>query len=101
MKVGLGDVAMMNGEEKNRGLWKIGIIERLIPGRNGVVRAVRLRAGKSHLEKSIQLHYPLELQCEIKIQKGLILKGKRFYMQQRMQKQLSGKELKMKKMNSN
>ena len=58
MKVGLGDVAMMNGEEKNRGLWNIGIIERLIPGRNGVVRAVRLRAGKSHLEKSIQLHYP-------------------------------------------
>ena len=44
-----GDVVMIKGEEKNRGLWKIGIIHRLIPGRDGVVRAVRLRAGKSHL----------------------------------------------------
>ena len=42
-----GDVVIIKSEEKNRGYWKLGIIEERIPGRDGVVRAARLRAGKS------------------------------------------------------
>ena len=38
IKVDPCDVVMIKGGEKNRGLQKIGIIERLIPGRDGVVR---------------------------------------------------------------
>ena len=58
-----GDVVMIKGEEKNRALWKIGIVTELIPGRDNIVRAVRLRAGKSFMERPIQFLYPLELHC--------------------------------------
>jgi hypothetical protein len=59
-----GDVMLIKGDEKNRGLWKIGIVEQLIPGRDGVVRGVKLRAGKSFMERPIQFLYPLELHCD-------------------------------------
>jgi hypothetical protein len=59
-----GDVMLIKGDEKNRRLWKIGIVEQLIPGRDGVVRGVRLRAGKSFMERPIQFLYPLELHCD-------------------------------------
>jgi hypothetical protein len=41
-----GDVVLIKGDERNRGKWKIGIIESFIVGRNGVIRGARLRAGK-------------------------------------------------------
>ena len=59
-----GDVVIIKGEERNRGLWKLGIVEELFPGRDGVVRSVRLRPGKSYLERPIQHLYPLELSCD-------------------------------------
>ena len=37
---------------------------KLIKGRDGVVRAIRLRASKSYLECAIQHLYPMELSCE-------------------------------------
>ena len=36
-------------------------MDKLIPGRDGIVRAVQLRAGKSFLERPVQHPYPLEL----------------------------------------
>ena len=36
----------------------------MISGRDGVVRAVRLHAGKSFLERAVQDLYPLELSCD-------------------------------------
>ena len=51
-----GDVVLIKGEKKNRGTWKISIVDRLIQGRDKVIRGVRLRAGKSYLERPIQ-HY--------------------------------------------
>ena len=59
-----GDVVIIKGDEKNRGLWKLGIVEELITGRDGVTRGARLRAGKSYLERPIQHLYPLELSCD-------------------------------------
>ena len=38
---------------------------KLIKGRDGVVRAARLRAGKSYLERPVQFLYPLELSCDV------------------------------------
>ena len=60
-----GDVMLIKGEERNRGKWNIGIITNLIIGRDGVVRAARLRAGKSYLERAVQQLYPLELSCDM------------------------------------
>eukprot|EP00112_Aurelia_sp_Birch-Aquarium-sp1_P013008 Seg2741.1 transcript_id=Seg2741.1/GoldUCD/mRNA.D3Y31 product="hypothetical protein" protein_id=Seg2741.1/GoldUCD/D3Y31 len=60
-----GDVVLIKGEERNRGKWSIGIITNLITGRDGVVRAAKLRAGKSYLERAVQQLYPLELSCDV------------------------------------
>ena len=39
-------------------------MEELFEGRDGKVRAVKLRAGKSFMERPIQHLYPLELACD-------------------------------------
>lgn len=41
-------------DERNRVLWKLGIVEKLIPGKDGVVRAMQLRNEKSYLEMAVQ-----------------------------------------------
>ena len=42
-----GDVVLITSDERNRGKWNIGVVVKLIKGRDGVVYAViRLRAGK-------------------------------------------------------
>ena len=58
------DVVIIKGEEKNRGLWKLGIVEELITGRDRVVRGAKLRAGRSYLERPVQHLYPMELSCD-------------------------------------
>ena len=55
---------MIRGNEKRRSYWKIGIVAELISGRDGIVRAAKLRAGKSQLERAIQHLYPLEISCD-------------------------------------
>ena len=59
----VGDVVLVKSNSKNRAKWNIGIVEKLIKGRDGIIRAARLRAGKSYLERAIQHLYPLELSC--------------------------------------
>lgn len=56
-----GDVVIVRGEEKNRGKWKIGIVDRLIIGKDGVVRGAELRVGA---ERAVQHLYPMELSCD-------------------------------------
>ena len=43
-----------------------------------MVRAVRLRAGKSFLERPIQHLYPLELSCDLKAKNQLDVQTKEF-----------------------
>ena len=52
-KLAIGDVVIIRSEDKNRGRWPLGIIEKLITGNDGVVRGARLRAGRSHIERPI------------------------------------------------
>ena len=59
-----GDVCIIKDENKDRNKWKLGIVEELITGCDGVVRAVKLRAGRNHLERAVQQLYPLELSCD-------------------------------------
>ena len=58
-----GDVCLIKDDNKDRNKWKLGIVEEHIVGRDGIVRAVKLRAGKSYLERAVQQLYPLELSC--------------------------------------
>ncbi len=64
-QIEIGQVVMVHGEEKYRGVWKISVDEQLIQGRDGVDRATRLRTGKNKIERAIQMLYPLELQCDV------------------------------------
>ena len=62
--INTGDVVLIQGDERNRGKWNLGIVAKLIKGRDGVIRAARLRAGKSFLERAIQQLCPMELSCD-------------------------------------
>jgi hypothetical protein len=62
--LGVGDVVIVRSDERNRAKWPLGIVEKLFPGKDGVVRAVKLRAGKTYLERPVQHLYPLELSCD-------------------------------------
>ena len=59
----VGDVVIIRSDNRNRAKWPLGIVEQLFPGKDEVVRAVKLRAGKSYLERPVQHLYPLELSC--------------------------------------
>ena len=59
-----GDVVIIQSDERNRGKWPLGVVEELYKGRDGVVRAVKLRAGKTFLERAVNQLYPLELSCD-------------------------------------
>ena len=60
----VGEVVIIKGEKKNNGKRKLGIVEDLITGRDGLVRAAILPAWKSHLDRPVQHLYPLELSCD-------------------------------------
>ena len=60
----VGDVVILKSEDKNWGKWPLGIVQELYPGRDGVVRAVKLRSGKNFLERAVQHLYPLELSSD-------------------------------------
>ncbi|KAL9959668.1 hypothetical protein ACROYT_G033011 [Oculina patagonica] len=64
MIVQLGDVVLIQSRERNRGKWNKGIVNKLINGKDGVVRAIRLRARKSYLEPAIPHLYPVEFSCD-------------------------------------
>ena len=57
-------MCVIKDDNKDRNKWKLEIAEELVAGRDGVVRAVKLRAGKSYLERAVQQLYPLELSCD-------------------------------------
>ena len=57
-------VIIQDGEEKNRNKWKLAIVAELITGRDGSVRAARLKTSKGRLERAIQHLFPLELSCD-------------------------------------
>ena len=63
-EIQIGDVVLIKGDEKNRGMWNIGIVEKLNRGKDGILRSVRLRTGKSTLERAVQHLYPMELSVD-------------------------------------
>ena len=47
---------IIKGGEKNKGKWKIAIVDELFYGEDDVVRSVHLRTRKNNLEQPIQLN---------------------------------------------
>ena len=50
MKIEVGDVVLIKGEEKNKGKWSIGIVEGFYKGKDDVLRGFKLRTPKSHIK---------------------------------------------------
>ena len=65
----VGDVVLIKGDERNRSLWRMGIVQELIKGKDEVVRAAKIKCEKNVLERAVQHLYPLELQCDIQQEK--------------------------------
>ena len=59
-----GEVVLIKGDLRNRGKWNIGIVETIMPSRDGVIRGVRLKTKNGYLERAVQHLYPLELRCD-------------------------------------
>ena len=59
-----GDVVIVLSDNKNRGVWPLAVVEETFPGKDGVVRAVRLKTKNGVLEKPVQYLYPMELSCD-------------------------------------
>ena len=66
-QVKIGDLVIIKVDERNRALWKRGIIEKLLPSKDGVVCAMLLRAKKSYLGRLVHHLHPLKLQRDRKI----------------------------------
>ena len=62
-----GDVVLIGDENVKRGFWKIGIVEELVVGKDGIVRGAKVKkAGKGKpdfVSRPLQKLYPLELSC--------------------------------------
>ena len=65
LEVKLGKVVVIKDEEQNRAQWNIGIMTDVYPRKDGRMRAVKLRAGKSYLERAAQHLHPLKISCDI------------------------------------
>ncbi|KAL7824556.1 hypothetical protein SRHO_G00098450 [Serrasalmus rhombeus] len=58
----IGDVALIGEDNAPRQSWKLGKIEELFPGRDGLVRSCAIRTSTGTvLRRPIQLLYPLEI----------------------------------------
>ena len=55
---------IIRSDGKNLAQWKLGVVDDLTTGRDGVVRGAKLRSSKSGLERLLQHLYPLELSCD-------------------------------------
>ena len=60
-----GDVVRVKSEEKNRGKWLLGVVREIFPGRDGILRAVRMETKNGFLVRAVQHLYTLELSCDM------------------------------------
>ena len=58
-----GSAVIVQDKNKNRNVWKLGIVTDFIKGKDDVVREAKVRTAKGELERAVHL-YPLELSCE-------------------------------------
>ena len=63
-EITIGDIVLIKDDNKNRGLWKKGVVMNLIEG-DGVVLGARLKTGENKMfERSVKHLYPLELRVD-------------------------------------
>ena len=63
-KINVGDVVVIKGEVKNRGHWKIDILNHLYIAKDNIIRVAQLYKEKKLIDRPNQLLYPLKWHCE-------------------------------------
>ena len=58
-RLAVGDVVMIHSEERNRGKWPLEVVQELYTGRDGVIRAAKIKTVNGHLERAVNQLYPL------------------------------------------
>lgn len=58
--INVSEVILIQGEEKNRGLWKTGVVETFISEKNGEVRRAVIKTGNGRKKRALQHLYPWE-----------------------------------------
>ena len=76
-QLAVGDVVIIKSDDRNRNNWPLGIVEELYVGRDDIVRAAKLRAGRGHMERAIKHLYRLELSCDLPRNQPSVLTQKR------------------------
>ena len=80
VQIGKGDLVFIQEDNVKRGLWKSGIIEDLIVGKDGQVRGASVRKvgyGKSeNLNRPLQKLFPLEISCKDYVREEGKVEGK-------------------------
>ena len=59
-KIKVGDVVIIKGEKKNRGHWKLGIVNHLHIGKGNIIRVAQLRIG------NYRFNYFIHWNCTVK-----------------------------------
>ena len=72
MQISLGDIALIKVDDRQRGKWNTGMVDKLYRGKDSVIRAVGLRTSKSYIERPIQYLYPLKLHCDVEKQSSSV-----------------------------
>ena len=58
---GVGEIVLVVGKQKSRGIWMKGKVLRHIKGRDGIVRGAVLLHKGHEIERPLKLHCPLEI----------------------------------------
>ena len=72
MQISLGAIILIKGDEKCKGKWKVGTVDKLYRGKDGVIRAMGLRTSKPYVEHPTQCLYPFELHCDVEKETSLV-----------------------------
>jgi len=64
VRVKVGDVVQIHSDEKSRLKWKLGVVEKLVEGADGLTRSVQLRTSKGRTNRPLTKLYPLEITTE-------------------------------------
>ena len=68
--IAIGDVVIVKDEHLPRGHWKLGVVQKVLTGRDGLTRAAVVKVAGSNrqqstLKRPIQLLYPLEIRSDV------------------------------------
>ena len=68
--IAVGDVVIVKDEHLPRGHWKLGVIQQVLTGRDGLTRAAVVKVAASDrqhstLRRPVQLLYPLEIHSNV------------------------------------